>query len=123
MIDLGTGGSIVAISSRLAMSAGGPGRAAYVSSKAGVSNLVRQLASEYGRAGIRVNAVLPGFIVGTRLIEGDDSRLRRAREETPSHRLGQSSDVTNAVEYLLSDGAEFVNGHNLVVDGGASIRS
>ena len=116
------GGVVINMSSRLALSAGGPGRVAYAASKAGVSNMTRQLAVEYGRQGIRVNAICPGFVPST---EGatarDPAKIELAKTETPSPRLGLPSDVAAAAVFLASDHAGFINGHNLVVDGGASV--
>jgi NAD(P)-dependent dehydrogenase (short-subunit alcohol dehydrogenase family) len=121
MLAQDTGGTVINISSRLALSAGGPGRAAYAASKAGISNLTRQLAVEYGQHGIRVNAICPGFIPGTLgAMARDPERIEIARRQTPSPRLGTPADVAAAALYLASDAAGFVNGHNLVVDGGAS---
>lgn len=117
-------GNVINISSRLALSAGGPGRAAYVTSKAAISNLTRQLAVEYGRQGIRVNAICPGFVPNTAAsITSNPEKIASAIEETPSPRLGIPDDVAGAAVYLASDAARYINGHNLVVDGGASIRS
>lgn len=124
MLDQAMGGTIVNISSRMALSAGGPGRAAYAASKAAVSNLTRQLAVEYGRRGIRINAVLPGFVPYTAgATNNDPARIQIAHEQTPSPRLGLPDDIANAVLFLASDAAAYINGHNLVVDGGASARS
>lgn len=121
MLSQDGGGTVINISSRLAFSAGGPGRAAYAASKAGLSNLTRQLAVEYGSRGIRVNAICPGFIPGTLGPTARDAeRIELARTQTPSPRLGVPADVAAAALYLASDAAGFINGHNLVVDGGAS---
>jgi NAD(P)-dependent dehydrogenase (short-subunit alcohol dehydrogenase family) len=117
------GGAIVNISSRLGLSAGGPGRAAYVTSKAAVSNLTRHLAVEYGREGIRVNAVCPGFVPDTGAsITRDPDKLEEARRQTPAPRLGLPADIASAVVYLASPAAQYVNGHNLVIDGGVSVK-
>ncbi|MET3926974.1 SDR family oxidoreductase [Devosia sp. 2618] len=116
-------GTIINMSSRMALSAGSPGRAAYAASKAGISNLTRQLAVEYGRQGIRINAVLPGFVPYTSgATNNDPARIQLALQQTPTTRLGLPADIANAVLFLASDAAGYVNGHNLVVDGGASVR-
>jgi NAD(P)-dependent dehydrogenase (short-subunit alcohol dehydrogenase family) len=122
MLTQAGGGVVINMSSRLALSAGNAGRAAYVASKAAVSNLTRHLAVEYGRRGIRVNAICPGFVPGTDGVTArDPARIALAQQQTPATRLGRPSDVAAAALYLASDAAEFINGHNLVIDGGASV--
>jgi NAD(P)-dependent dehydrogenase (short-subunit alcohol dehydrogenase family) len=117
-------GTIVNMSSRLGLMAGGPGRVAYAASKAGVSNLTRQLATEYGRQGIRVNALCPGFVPYTAgATANDPARIEIARKATPWIRLGLPQDIANAALFLASSASEYVNGHNLVIDGGASVKS
>lgn len=117
-------GVVVNISSRLALSAGGPGRVAYVASKAAVSNLTRQLAVEYGPQGVRVNAICPGFVPYTAgATTSNPERIALAKTQTPWMRLGLPSDVANAALFLASSASEYINGHNLVIDGGASVRS
>lgn len=123
MLKTGRHGTIINISSRLALSGGGTGRASYCASKAAVSNLTRQMAVEYGPQGIRVNAICPGFIAGTAApLAANSERIALASEQTPLWRLGRASDIARAAVFLASDDAEFINGHNLVVDGGASVR-
>lgn len=117
-------GVVVNMSSRLALSGGGPGRAAYAASKAGISNLTRQLAIEYGPQGVRVNALCPGFVPYTAsATNSDPARIARAKDQTPWLRLGLPEDIANAALFLASPASEYVNGHNLVIDGGASARS
>lgn len=92
----------------------------YAAAKAGLVGLTRQLAVEYGPAGIRVNAVLPGA-VNTRLLgAGDEAEARKAqlRERIPLRRLGTAEDVAHVVVFLASDMAAFVNGEAILVDGG-----
>ena len=117
-------GVVVNMSSRLALSGGGPGRAAYAASKAAISNLTRQLAIEYGPQGVRVNALCPGFVPYTAgATTSDPERIERAKTQTPWVRLGTPQDIANAALFLATPASEYVNGHNLVIDGGASVRS
>lgn len=106
------GGAIVAVSSVNATLAA-PGLPAYAAAKAGVEGLVRQLALEYGPAGVRVNAVAPGMI-------GNES-LPAVAEGYPLRRVGRPDEVAAAVVFLA--GAGFVTGAVLPVDGGLSIAS
>ena len=120
------GGAIVNIASVMGLrSIGEIPDAAYVASKAGVIGLTRELASQWGRYGIRVNAVAPGFFASEMTAElGDDPEkfpdflLRR----TPLGRGGRSGELDDAVLYLLGAGSSFVTGHVLSVDGGMAIR-
>jgi NAD(P)-dependent dehydrogenase (short-subunit alcohol dehydrogenase family) len=99
--------------------------AAYVASKAGIIGLTRELASQWGRYGIRVNAVAPGFFASEMTAElGADPEqfpdflLNR----TPLGRGGRAGELDAAVLYLLGPGSSFVTGHVLSVDGGMAIR-
>jgi NAD(P)-dependent dehydrogenase (short-subunit alcohol dehydrogenase family) len=99
--------------------------AAYVASKAGIIGLTRELASQWGRYGIRVNAVAPGFFASEMTVElGDDPEqfpdflLNR----TPLGRGGRAGELDEAVLFLLGSGSSFVTGHVLSVDGGMAIR-
>jgi NAD(P)-dependent dehydrogenase (short-subunit alcohol dehydrogenase family) len=118
-------GSIVNISSMQAYGAI-PGRVAYEAAKGGISAMTRELALEYGPAGIRVNAVCPGVIMTDRN-QGRHAALpeeeRRLRVESyPLRRLGTPGDVAHAVLFLASDDASWVTGTDLLVDGGMSIQ-
>ena len=97
------------------------GGSAYNASKHGVAGLTKTAAIEYARSGIRVNAVCPGFI-NTPLVRPDfDSGAMNEAEETAKHpigRIGEPEEVAEAVVWLCSDGASFVTGHTMLVDGG-----
>jgi 3-oxoacyl-[acyl-carrier protein] reductase len=112
-------GAIVNVSSLSALH-GVPGQAAYAASKAGILGLTRSLAREVGKRGVRVNAVVPGF-VPTDLTAGlPDAAVQmlRAGECLPG---GVSAvGVAGAVLFLLSEGAAAITGQTLVVDAGAS---
>ena len=119
LIAEGRKGAIVNISSINGI-APGPNSGAYSATKAAVIQLTRQMAIEWGPAGIRVNSVAPGIIDdGMSSAILDDPEVRATRSSrTPSRRLGTAADIAKAVIWLCSDDAEFVNGHNMVVDGG-----
>jgi len=98
------------------------GGSAYNASKGGVVLLTRNQAIDYGRRGIRVNAVCPGFIqtplLESTFVEGLKDILERVVEATQLGRLGQPEEIANAVLFLASDEASYVTGQTLVVDGG-----
>ena len=97
-----------------------PGSGAYAATKAAVAQLMRHFALECGP--VRFNAVAPGFIdagMSAPIYADPNVRARRARG-VPLGRLGTAQDVAGAVLYLDSDAGAYVNGHELVVDGGVT---
>ena len=124
MLQAGIAGSIVCTSSPtgfVALAAGGAG--AYSATKGAISSLVRCMAIDYARYGIRVNAVVPGS-TETVLMWGNtpQDRIPGIREqiccEVPLGRLGQPEDPARAAVWLMSDDSSYVTGSHLVCDGG-----
>ena len=124
-------GSLVAVASVNAWRAG-PGWASYCTSKAGLVMLVQSIARDYGPAGVRANAVLPGW-VRTPMGDEDMDALAAARgvdregayalthAHVPARRPAEATEVAAVVSFLLSDAAAYVSGAALPVDGGASV--
>jgi 3-oxoacyl-[acyl-carrier protein] reductase len=106
-------GRIVNISSVVAERAN-PGQANYGAAKAGMLSLTRTIAREMGRKGITCNAVTPGVIETDMTTDVADKLLTGV----PAGRIGRPEEVAHAVSFLCSDGAEYVNGATLAVDGG-----
>jgi NAD(P)-dependent dehydrogenase (short-subunit alcohol dehydrogenase family) len=121
----GSGGSIVNIASVMGLrSIGQIPDAAYVASKAGILGLTRELASQWGRHGIRVNAVAPGFFASEMTAGlGDDPEQfpEFLLARTPLGRGGREGELSEAVLFLLGPGSSFVTGTALSVDGGMAV--
>lgn len=117
---LNPGGAIVNMSSVSAVRVR-KGRGAYCSSKAAVAHLTESLAVELGDLGLRVNAIAPGYIDTemTRWIQDDAPALAKALDAVPLHRIGSPEEVAGVLLFLLSDGARYVTGHSIAVDGGS----
>ncbi|WP_232376202.1 SDR family NAD(P)-dependent oxidoreductase [Amycolatopsis aidingensis] len=94
------------------------GHAHYTASKAALVMHARNAALEYGPHGIRVNAVSPGLIHRPGLEQAWPEGVRRWEQAAPLTRLGRAEDIGNACVFLASPMAEWISGHNLVVDGG-----
>ena len=122
MVEAG-GGTLVNFASPSAFNGGRIGALHYGMAKAGVITLTRGLCSEYGSSGIRSNVLCPGT-TGTAMIVGalTDEQLEEHLKSVPMGRLADPGEIANAVLFLVSDLASFVNGCVLTVDGGASLR-
>lgn len=111
-------GAIVAISSTSGINAPA-GQANYAASKAGLLAMVRVLAKELGSYGVRVNAVVPGFVDTAMTRTMPQAELSAHLERVPLARIGQPDDVASVVRFLLSgEAAGYVTGTAVVVDGG-----
>lgn len=102
-------------------------QAGYVASKAGVIGLTKQMAVEYGQDGIRVNAIAPGWHLGTNLgasvgnfptPESMDRLVRLLKERTPLRRTGEPAELAGLLLYLASDASSFLTGQVINHDGG-----
>lgn len=113
----GRGGTILSAASVVAHY-GNFGQANYVATKAGVIGLTKTLAREFGRAGIRVNAVAPGFIDTPMARKVPEANLASLCERTPMGRLGKPEEIAAAYAFLASDDGAFISGTCLNVDGG-----
>ena len=120
------GGAIVNVASVMGLrSIGEIPDAAYVASKAGMIGLTRELASQWGRYGIRVNALAPGFFASemtTALGDDPEAFPDFLLSRTPLGRGGRAGELDAAVLFPLGTGGSFVTGHVLSVDGGMAIR-
>lgn len=110
-------GCILNVSSVWGLS-GASCEAHYAASKGAVIALTRSLAKELGPSGIRVNCVAPGVIVTGMNRDLDEDALRDIRDRTPLQRLGEPSEVADALVFLAGPGAKFITGQVLGVDGG-----
>jgi len=97
---------------------GNPGQANYCASKAGMIGLTKSVAKELARRNVTVNAVAPGFIETDMTQELSEKTKEALQEQIPMGRLGASDDVAAAVLFLVSEGAAYITGHVLSVNGG-----
>lgn len=100
---------------------GAPKHAIYAASKHAVLGLTRSAAAEYGRMGVRVNAICPGVIrtpMFARALERQVATEDQIKSMHPVGRIGEVAEVANAVLFLCSDQSPFITGHALTIDGG-----
>jgi NAD(P)-dependent dehydrogenase (short-subunit alcohol dehydrogenase family) len=103
----------------------GGGNASYAASKGGIVAFVKSAATDYGRFGIRVNAVVPGAVDTPLVLASDDRRASieaRAAGQIPLGRLGRPDEIADVVTWLLSERASYVTGAAIVCDGGLTAR-
>jgi citronellol/citronellal dehydrogenase len=116
------GGAIVNITAD--MHTGMPGMAHSGAARAGMANLTQTAALEWGKYGVRVNAVAPGWIASSGMdTYGGAMRamIPLLKQHLPAQRLGSEAEVSAAVVFLLSPAASFITGHQMQVDGGAPL--
>jgi NAD(P)-dependent dehydrogenase (short-subunit alcohol dehydrogenase family) len=118
-------GVIVNVASILGLVAAGQiPQASYTASKAAVINLTREMAVQWARRGVRVNALCPGWFPTdmTEELFGDEGGARYLRRNTPMGRGGEAHELDGALLYLATDSSSFMTGQTLVVDGGWTAR-
>lgn len=116
LIRNGKPGAIACVSSVSGLTAA-PNHAGYGAAKAGMINLVRTMANEWGPHGIRVNAAMPGA-ANTPRLQMTEEGLARFKDKLPLGRPAEPDELAKGLVFLLSDLASYVTGHNLHVDGG-----
>jgi NAD(P)-dependent dehydrogenase (short-subunit alcohol dehydrogenase family) len=123
MMAQGYGGSVVntaSVGGLLAFPTAGP----YVASKHAVLGLTKTAAIEYGRYGIRVNAISPGAVKTEMLLDvfGSEAALDEMSAVHPIGRIGRPEEIADAVAWLFSDGSSYYTGQSLVLDGGLTAQ-
>jgi 2-deoxy-D-gluconate 3-dehydrogenase len=118
-IKQGSGGKIINIASMLSFQ-GGVRVPSYTASKSAVMGLTRQLANEWAKYGINVNALAPGYMVtnNTEQLRSDEERSAEILARIPAGRWGTPQDLMGPVIFLASKAADYINGYTLAVDGG-----
>lgn len=116
-------GSIINIASIAALtsSANGPFYAGYVASKAGLIGLTRELAASWGRKGIRVNAIAPGFFHSRLADAVIDIYERSIQESNVIPRIGNEGELKGVAVFLASDASSYITGQTIAVDGGMTV--
>jgi NAD(P)-dependent dehydrogenase (short-subunit alcohol dehydrogenase family) len=117
------GGSVINVASFVALVGAATSQISYTASKGAVLSMSRELAVQFARQGVRVNALCPGPVETPLLLSifGDDpAALERRRIHWPTGRLAQPAEIVQAALFLASDESSYVNGATFVVDGGIS---
>ncbi len=115
-------GVIINVSSRSA-SIPNPGNGHFCASKAAVESLTRSMALEWAEYGVRVNAIAPGLVLteGTQFLMPSEAERRRVADRTPLGRLGTAVDVASLALFLASDGASWITGTTIAINGGSPV--
>jgi NAD(P)-dependent dehydrogenase (short-subunit alcohol dehydrogenase family) len=115
------GGSVINVASFVALLGAATSQIAYTASKGAVLSMTRELAVEFARRGVRVNAICPGPVetpLLMRLFESDPAAYERRRVHIPMGRLAQPREIAQGALFLAGDDASYVTGSTFVVDGG-----
>ena len=124
MLERGSG-SIINIASMFGLVASAPVlHASYCASKGAVVNMTREMGAQWGRRGVRVNALAPGFFpseMASDMIE-DEGSARWLRRNTPIGRPGALHELDGPLLFLASDASSYITGHTIAVDGGWTAR-
>src|SRR5437867_619157 len=115
------GGSVINVASFVAIVGAATSQISYTASKGAVLSMSRELATQFARQGVRVNALCPGPVVTPlpmRLFSGTPAAFARRQAHWPTGRLGKPREIVNAALFLASDESSFVTGAAFVVDGG-----
>lgn len=121
MLESG-GGAIVNMASMGGAVIGVPNVSSYNAAKGGVLGLTRSAAMEFAGQGIRINAISPGVIATDILSTFAEEVIQKMVDSIPIKRAGEPEEIASAVVWLCSQGASYITGQNLVIDGGFTVQ-